>query len=186
VTVDEESRFRAWAVGVRPRLRRTAFLLSGDWHLAEDLAQDALVRVYAVWVRVSQTGSPDAYAMRTLVNCHRAAVRRPWRREHVTDSVPDVRATQGTSGADDDRDVLVAALGRLGRSQRTIVVLRYWDDISVEDVAATLGLSPGTVKSQSARGLARLRALLDDLDAGPGHARPILPPLVSLETGDRS
>jgi RNA polymerase sigma-70 factor (sigma-E family) len=164
-----EAEFRTWAAPARVRLRRTAFLLCGDWHLAEDLTQDTLVRVYAVWDRVSASGPPDAYAVRTLVNCQRAAARRPWRREHVVADVPDRADARPSAGSGaEERDRLIAALRGLGRSQRAIVVLRYWDDLSVDEVSQILGIAPGTVKSQSARGLARLRELLD----APPATRP--------------
>jgi RNA polymerase sigma-70 factor (sigma-E family) len=185
VTNPQEHEFRAWASAARPRLRRTAFLLSGDWHLAEDLTQDTLVRIYAVWPRVSASGAPDSYAMRTLVNCQRATARRPWRREHVVDVLPDRTQAGSATDAGDDRSVLLDALARLGGSQRTIVVLRYWEDLSVDDVAATLGLSTGTVKSQSARGLARLRTLLrDELPQVVAAGRAPVPPLSPFETGE--
>ena len=157
--------FREWAASARPRLRRTAFLLCGDWHLAEDLTQETLVGVYSVWRRVSASGPPDAYATRTLVNARRTQLRRPWRRESVVEVVPDRattdRATPGGPGIE-DRDRLLAALAELGASQRAVVVLRYWEDRSVEEVADVLGLSTGTVKSQAARGLTRLRRLLGE------------------------
>jgi RNA polymerase sigma-70 factor (sigma-E family) len=174
VSSSQEDEFRAWAVLARPRLRRTAFLLCGDWHLAEDLTQDTLVRVYAVWPRVSTSGAPDAYAVRTLVNCGRATARRPWRRERATDDLPDQAGAVSAVDARDERDVLLTALAALGGSQRAIVVLRYWEDLSVDEVARVLGVSTGTVKSQSARGLSRLRTLL-------GDAAPVL-----LETGEPS
>ncbi|RKS69363.1 RNA polymerase sigma-70 factor (sigma-E family) [Motilibacter peucedani] len=154
--------FARWAATARPRLRRTAFLLSGDWHLAEDLAQDALLRVYAVWHRASASGAPDAYARATLVNAFRAGARRPWRRERVVALVPerhDAAAADATAGLE-ERDALLVALARLGPSQRAVVVLRYWEDMSVASVADALGLSEGTVKSQAARGLDSLRRTL--------------------------
>jgi RNA polymerase sigma-70 factor (sigma-E family) len=160
VSTHAEAEFRVWAAGARPRLRRTAFLLSADWHLAEDLAQETLLRMYAVWRRVSRSGSPDAYARKTLVNLYRATLRRPSRREHVTEAVPDRATTQ--VGPHEDRDALLTALAGLGGSQREIVVLRYWEDMSVTEVAELLKLSPGTVKSQSSRALANLRELLPD------------------------
>ena len=170
------AQFRDWAAVARPRLRRTAYLLCGDWHLAEDLTQETLVRVYSVWHRVSISGAPDGYATRTLVNAHRAVLRRPWRRESAMEHLPDHSTI--TAAAVDERDALLAALAELGPSQRAIVVLRYWEDRSVDDVAGLLGLSTGTVKSQSARGLAHLRRLLgeptdaDRSDPDPGSPPP--------------
>jgi RNA polymerase sigma-70 factor (sigma-E family) len=155
MSTHDRPEFGVWAAAARPRLRRTGFLLSGDWHLAEDLAQETLLRLYAVWPRVSRSGAPDAYARRTLVNAYRGTLRRPWRREQFTDVVPDVVA--GVEGPHDDRDELLAALAGLGASQRAIVVLRYWEDMSVTDVADLLNLSPGTVRSQASRALLTLR-----------------------------
>jgi RNA polymerase sigma-70 factor (sigma-E family) len=155
MSTHEGTEFGVWAAAARPRLRRTGFLLSGDWHLAEDLAQETLVRMYAVWGRVSGSGSPDAYARRTLVNQYRSTLRRPWRREQLTDTVPERVA--GDAGPHEERDTLLAALAGLGASQRAIVVLRYWEDMSVSDVAALLNVSPGTVRSQASRALLTLR-----------------------------
>lgn len=152
--------FRDWAAGARPRLRRTAFLLCADWHLAEDLAQETLLRMYAVWRRVTRSGNPDGYARKVLVNLYRATLRRPSRREHLTEAVPDQATIQ--VGFHEDREALLSALADLGGSQRAIVVLRYWEDMSVTDVAELLKLSPGTVKSQASRALATLRERLPD------------------------
>jgi RNA polymerase sigma-70 factor (sigma-E family) len=156
--------FREWASVARPRLRRTAYLLTGDWHQAEDLAQEALVRVYAVWRRVAASGAPDAYAAKTVVNAYRAARRRPWRRESPVDPVPSQHLRARDDAAHDDREMLLAALAALGPSQRAIVVLRYWEDMSVAQVAEVLRIAPGTVKSQAARGLEHLRRVVAELD----------------------
>jgi len=164
MSTHDRTEFGVWATAARPRLRRTGFLLSGDWHLAEDLAQETLVRMYAVWPRVSRAGAPDAYARRTLVNQYRTTLRRPWRREHLTDAVPERAAAP--DGGHDERDTLLAALAGLGASQRAVVVLRYWEDMSVTDVAALLDLSPGTVRSQASRALQTLR---DRLPAEPSY-----------------
>lgn len=155
--------FRVWAATARPRLRRTAYLLCGDWHQAEDLTQDVLVRVYAVWHRVSTMQAPDAYARKAMVNTHRSALRRPWRREHVVEAVPDQVDLREQLAGYEERDALLAALAGLGPSQRAIVVLRYWEDLSVVEVADLLHLSTGTVKSQAARGLQHLRRTLTAL-----------------------
>lgn len=153
--VDE---FALWASAAAPRLRRLGFLLTGDWHRGEDLTQEALVRIYAVWPRVSRRGSPDAYATRTLINLHRTSLRRAWNREQPTAELPEVVDPTSYDGSPDT--ALLEALSRLGPSQRAVVVLRYWDDRTVDEVADLLHLSSGTVKSQAARGLANLRDLL--------------------------
>jgi len=151
--------FEQYVAARRTSLRRTAYLLCGDWDRAEDVVQDALARLYVHWRRASRAGSVDAYARRTVVNAFLAEGRRPWRRERATDVVPDTAYADPT-GAADSRDALLRALAQLGPSQRAIVVLRYWDDLSVEETAAVLGTSTGNVKSQAARGLAHLRQVL--------------------------
>lgn len=151
--------FEQYVAARRTSLRRTAYLLCGDWDRAEDVVQDALARLYVHWRRASRAGSVDAYARRTVVNAFLAEGRRPWRRERSTDVVPDTSYADPT-GAADSRDALLRALAQLGPSQRAIVVLRYWDDLSVEETAAVLGTSTGNVKSQAARGLAHLRQVL--------------------------
>jgi RNA polymerase sigma-70 factor (sigma-E family) len=155
--------FRAWAAVARPRLRRTGYLLTGDWHLAEDLTQETLLRMYAAWGRPEAV---DAYARTTLVNLHRQLLRRPSRRERVTDRLPEVAVSDRHEH--EDRQVLLAALADLGPSQRTIVVLRYWEDLPVAEVAALLRIREGTVKSQASRALAFLRTKLPEL-AGLGR-----------------
>ena len=101
------------------------------------------MRVHSVWSRVSASGTPDAYATKTLVNCLRATARRPWRRESSVDLLPEHIDPRASTETPDDRDALLAALSQLGQSQRTIVVLRYWQDLSVEAVAASLNCRPG-------------------------------------------
>jgi RNA polymerase sigma-70 factor (sigma-E family) len=160
VTTPAVEEFAVWAASAAPRLRRLGFLLSGDWHRGEDLTQETFVRIYAVWVRVSRRGSPDAYATRTLVNLHRTSLRRSWNREQPTAELPEVIDRTSYDGSPDAE--LLEALSRLGPSQRAVVVLRYWDDRTVDEVADLLHLSAGTVKSQASRGLANLRDLLGE------------------------
>lgn len=145
-------------------MRRTAYLLCGDWHRAEDLVQTALTKLYVAWPRLRRDGAVDAYARKVLVHAaideSRLAFRR---REKVVDTVPDTPAPpdapadDGTGAADVD---VRRALAALPPGQRAVVVLRYWEDLSVTDTARLLGRSEGTVKSQAAKGLAALRALL--------------------------
>jgi RNA polymerase sigma-70 factor (sigma-E family) len=145
-------------VGARSRLlRNTAYLLCGDWHRAEDLTQTALAKLYVAWRRIGHQESVDAYARRVLVRAFLDERRRPWRREHVVDVLPEVVVRADFA---DDRIDLLAALARLPRTQRAAVVLRYWADLSIAETAATLGVSDGTVKSASSRGLAALREVL--------------------------
>ena len=153
-----DQEFRGWALASRGGLRRTAFLLSGDWFLADDLVQDALIRIYGVWPRVERSGDVGAYARRVLVNLYLDYRRRPWRRERPTDQIPD-RATPADDGVG-DRDKLLAALRQVPPRQRAVLVLRFWEDLSIAQTANTLGTSAGNVKSQTSRGLTALRAAL--------------------------
>lgn len=151
--------FESYVTARRPQLRRTAYLLCGDWDRAEDIVQDTLTRLYVHWRRASRATSVDAYVRRSLVNSFLAEGRRPWRRERSTDTLPET-AYAASTDLSGDRDELRRALASLGASQRAVVVLRYWEDLSIEQTADALGCSVGNVKSQSARGLARLREVL--------------------------
>jgi RNA polymerase sigma-70 factor (sigma-E family) len=161
--------FREYASTRRGDLRRTAYLMSGDWHLADDLVQDALAKLFVHWRRIRAKGEVNPYVRRMLVNGYLATHRRAWRREVTTAAVPD---TPAPAGADyGTRDLLLRALAELQPSQRTIVVLRYWDDLSIEQTAAAVGCSTGNVKSQAARGLDHLRAALSGALAAEGGQR---------------
>src|SRR6202035_3547896 len=120
------------------RLRRTAYLLCGDWHGAEDLTQIALTRTLLAWRRISKRESAHAYAHRTLVNAYLRQRRTRRSGEVPISSVPDVA---GLPGSNDLRMVLLAALATLPPQTRAIVVLRYWEDQSVEQVAEILRCS---------------------------------------------
>lgn len=139
-------------------LRRTAFLLCGDWHRAEDVVQIALLKLYRAWSKIRADGAVEAYARRILV---RTAIdesrRQRRRRERISDQLPEVAAPAHDSDATlDARRVLATLPAR----QRAVVVLRYWEDLPIEEVALALGCAEGTVKSQAAKGLASLRRLL--------------------------
>jgi RNA polymerase sigma-70 factor (sigma-E family) len=153
-----EADFRGWASTHRSRLLSTAFLLSGDRHLAEDLAQDTLARMFSVWDRVSSSGDPDAYARRVLMNLYLDHRRRPWRREELHEVLPEsVALPAGDAGT---RYELIGALREIPPGQRAVLVLRFWEDQSVEQTAAALNTSGGNVKSQTSRGLVALREAL--------------------------
>jgi RNA polymerase sigma-70 factor (sigma-E family) len=165
---EQESEFTEYVTGRSAALGRTAHLLCGDWHKAEDLVQSVLVRLYAVWPRLRDRNALDAYVRKMLVRSYLNERRRPWRREQPTDETPEV-ATSGGFGGVESRMVLLGALAALPPRQRAVVVLRYWEDYSLEDAATALGVSVGTVKSQAARGLASLRTHLggDSPDPSP-------------------
>ena len=136
-------------------LQRTAFLLTNDWALAEDLVQTALARAYPRWNRI-QADDPEGYLRRVLVNTWSSWWRRRWRGEVPTETLPEAAGPDAYASAD-RKDALRAALARLPRRQRAIVVLRYHEDMSEAQVADALGISAGTVKSQASRALAKLR-----------------------------
>lgn len=139
-------------------MRATAFLLCGDWHRAEDLVQTAFTRLYLRWNRVQRHESLDPYVRKVLIHAFVDESRWGWwRRERPHETTAD---RQASDVAPDDRMMLLAALARVPPKQRAVLVLRYWQDLSVEETAAALGCSPGTVKSQAARGLDALRALI--------------------------
>lgn len=151
--------FTAYVAERRAHLYRTAFLLCGDPHRAEDIVQTALAKLYSAWGRASRMDSVDAYARRIVVNSHVDEVRRPWRRERpVEGSALDRVAPAGLSP--EDADALWSALRGLAPGQRRVVVLRHYWGLSVDETAADLGISPGTVKSQTSEALARLREAL--------------------------
>jgi RNA polymerase sigma-70 factor (sigma-E family) len=150
---DEE--FDEFAVAAWPRLLRSAYLLCGDHHLAEDLVQTALARTYARWRHVRRDDAL-AYARRVLVNLNVDRLRRR-RPIEVRDAIPD-RADPGEGNAGpDDRDEVVRLLATLTEKERRVVVLRHYFDLSEAVVAKEIGISPGTVKSTLSRALAKLR-----------------------------
>jgi len=155
-------------------VRATAFLLCGDWHLAQDLTQTVFVRLYRAWPRIGRRDTIEHYVRRTLLRVFLDERRRPWRRERPSVELAD---HGGAAPADhaDDRMILRQALAAVPARQRAVLVLRYWEDLSVEQVADLLGCSTGNVKSQSARALDKLRAVLGDeaAESGPlAHSQP--------------
>jgi len=157
VGVAEE--FTDFAAGAAPRLRRTAFLLCGNWHTAEDLAQATLAKMFVSWRRISRQDAVYAYASRTLVNTYLASRRRRRGREVLSGWLPEAAVEPP---ACEVRMVVLDALATLPPKARVVVVMRYWADMSVEQVADLLGCSTGNVKSQSARALGKLRVLLEE------------------------
>jgi RNA polymerase sigma-70 factor (sigma-E family) len=151
--------FTEFAAAELVRLRRTAFLLCGDWHAAEDLTQIALTKTLLSWRRISKQQNAHAYAHRTLVNTY-LGQRRPRRSGEIpVDQVPEHAGRPGTAEL---RVVLMSALASLPPQARAVVVLRYWEDLSIEQVAGILRCSAGNVKSQSARALQKLREQLGE------------------------
>ncbi|MDF1605200.1 SigE family RNA polymerase sigma factor [Nocardioides sp. YIM 152315] len=142
-----------------PGLYRTAYLMLGDHQLAEDLTQTALAKTYGSWRTVKDPAAAPAYARVVLANTAASWFRRrSWRNEQPTAQLPDAGVEHDPS----TRTTVVDALATLPPRQRAVVVLRYYDDLSVRDVAHALGISEGTVKSQTSDALATLRDLLGE------------------------
>ncbi|MFC8448504.1 SigE family RNA polymerase sigma factor [Kitasatospora sp. NPDC057223] len=153
---ERDGEFQRFVTPAWPRLLRTAFLLAGDRHTAEDLVQTTLEKTYAAWGRVRRTDDPYAYVRRILLNEQAGR----YRRRLPEFLVPAVPEHPGGDGYDrlDERTVLLRALAALPPGQRQAVVLRYWEDLSETQAAAAMNCSVGTVKSQASKGLAKLRA----------------------------
>ena len=144
-------------------LYRTAYLLVGERTLAEDLVQTALAKTYASWGKVRDVSAAPGYARTALVNTAASWFRRKsWRNERPTEVLPE--HTHPVDRVDlSDRPALVDALARLAPRQRAVVVLRYYEDLTVSETARALGCSEGTVKSQTHDALSRLRTLLGEV-----------------------
>ncbi|HEU5470293.1 MAG TPA: SigE family RNA polymerase sigma factor [Actinophytocola sp.] len=156
---DRDTEFVAYFASRADAMRGTAYLLCGDWHRAEDLTQAAFVKLYLAWRRISRHDALDAYTRRILVHTFISDGRRGWfRREQAVDALPEPPPTG--PAAPEDRQLLLAALAGLPPRQRAVLVLRYWEDLSVEETARLLRCTTGTVKSQAARGLQTLRGRL--------------------------
>ena len=142
------------------RIHRAAVLLCGDHHLAEDLTQTTFTKVYAAWPAVSGADSPIAYTRKVLLRTFLSHRRLRRSAEWPVQTVPETRAEEPDPGTRLD---LLAALRRLPPPDRAVLVLRYWEDLSVARSAELLGIRETTCRARSARALARLRALLPDL-----------------------
>jgi RNA polymerase sigma-70 factor (sigma-E family) len=145
-------------------LVRSAVLLGSSIHEAEDLAQATLLRCHLSWSRVVAADNRDAYVSRILLNCLRASRRRRWWGERPSSRVPDVAVPDRSDDVAAELTVR-AALGRLSQGQREVVVLRYFVMLTERQVADTLSIAPGTVKSRLSRALTQLAgdSALDDL-----------------------
>ncbi|WP_295695981.1 SigE family RNA polymerase sigma factor [Lapillicoccus sp.] len=167
-----DAAFTDFMVQAEPSLMRTAWLLTGSTEAARELVQVALVKTYVSWAKV-RPETALAFARRVLVN-HKVDVWRSRSREVLTDTLDRPVAAGGTtgSGASDDRDEIVRLLARLPEQQRKTVVLRFYADLSERDTADALGVSVGTVKAATSRGLATLRELSGLPAPDPATRRP--------------
>jgi RNA polymerase sigma-70 factor (sigma-E family) len=149
--------FARFAKGRQRALQQTAWLLTGDWALAEDLVQTALIRSWPRWERIGRRGDPELYVRRVMVNTWMAWSRRRWRGEKPSAAVPDSRAPGDVAAEVAVRVAVRDALGSLTARQRAVLVLRVYDDLSEAQVAQVLDCAVGTVKSTMARAAAKLR-----------------------------
>lgn len=156
-----DSEFEEFARARAAHLYRSAWLLCGDTHLAEDLVQETLAKVYVAWRRRlgAPIDNPAAYAQTVLARTHISAMRRRSSTERPVRSLPE---QAGTDDHHDLRLTLAEALGRLEPLDRAVLVMRYLDDVSVAGTAESLDVSPGAVRNRSLRALARIRPLLGD------------------------
>jgi RNA polymerase sigma-70 factor (sigma-E family) len=156
--VDAKADNFAQFVEARERaLQRTAWLLTGDWALAEDLVQTALARSWLRWDRITRSDDPEIYVRRVIMNTWRTWRRRRWRSETASAVLPDTAAPDDVAAEVAVREALRYVLGKLTDRQRTIVVLRIFDDLSEAQVARILDCPVGTVKSTMSQALAKLR-----------------------------
>lgn len=160
---DQEAEFGEFVTGRTERLRVFAYLCCGDWHRAEDAVQTALIRLYGAWGR-AQKASVEAYVRRIIVNVLIDEHRLSWfRRVNIGgEEAGPSRAAVADGQRTDERLMLTEALQRLPKRQRAAVVLRFWEDLPVEQTAQIMGCSTGAVKNLTMRGLATLRGLLTD------------------------
>jgi RNA polymerase sigma-70 factor (sigma-E family) len=154
----DDTEFVQFVDGHGRELRRTAYLMCGDWQRAEDATQDALVKLYVAWPRLERSGGLRAYAHRAVSTAVVDQSRRPWRREVGGKVLPD--AGHDPIEQVDRHLAVVAALQDLPHRRRQCVVLRYFADLSVAETAQQLGVAAGTVKSQTARALEQVRDAL--------------------------
>jgi RNA polymerase sigma-70 factor (sigma-E family) len=162
--IDEQDGFRDFVTARMASLRTLAYVTCGDWHTAEDAVATALAKLYPRWHRVER---PDLYAQTMVFHAAVDETRRSWRRRErsASDALPEL-TLRDPAGATDERVRVRAALLEVPPRQRAVLFLRYYQGLDIEEAAQVLGCSAGTVKSQSARGLKRLRQILaaDDID----------------------
>jgi len=164
----------------RPLLR-AAYALTSDWAQAEDLLQTALTKTYLRWHALDDVEAGEAYLRRVMFTTYARWWRRKWRGELPTETLPD-QAGDGPYADADRRDALRRALAMLPRRQRVMLVLRFFEDVTEAQVAETLGVSVGTVKSTTSKALAKLR-VRDDLSDHAATTVVVPPRVIDLSTG---
>jgi RNA polymerase sigma-70 factor (sigma-E family) len=149
-------------MGESAGLLRTAWMLTGERAVAEDLVQTALAKTWPHWSRISHHGNPSAYVRTVMVRTFASWMGRRWNGEIPSEHVPERAVDDPAFSSMDDRDSLYRALADLPRRQRAAVILRHYLDLSEQEAAEALGCSVGSVKSHASRGLARMRELVAD------------------------
>jgi RNA polymerase sigma-70 factor (sigma-E family) len=173
--VDSEAveRFRVYVTERLPSLIRFGYVLTGEPDAAHDLVQSALERTFAAWARVRNTDDPEGYVRTTMVHLYANQKRRRAWRERATAELPDTALGSDSTASLDLRHSMWEALRRLPPRQRAVMVLRFYEDRSEVEVAGLLGCSVGTVKSQSAKAMVKLRGAVELSDAPDGEVRPV-------------
>ena len=162
-----DAEFTEYLQARQPSLLRTAYLLTGDRHTAEDVLQTSLAKLYLAWDKINDRSSVDGYVRRIMVNENNSLWRRPWKkREHASDVMPD--ASYVDSYDDGRSQALWDVVQSLPPKARAVVVLRYYEQMSEAETADVLGISTGTVKSQCSRAFAALRDRMP-AELHPGH-----------------
>jgi RNA polymerase sigma-70 factor (sigma-E family) len=152
-------------------LLRFAYLLTGDTHSAADLVQEALERTGLRWRRVRRQDSPEAYVRQAILNGHLNHRRRRRREQLVADAPETSRYDSGRYDAEPRDEALWTLLGSLPPQQRAVLVLRFYEDLTEAEIARVLGCAIGTVKSNSSRALAKLRAAMPTVDSAGGDRK---------------
>ena len=155
--MDEPEGFREFVEGRSSDLLRSAWLLTGDWHAAEDLVQTALVKTWPHWNRLVRRDRPELYVRKVMLTTYLA-----WRKRRSASEVPIAEVVEAASGSSIDaelRNVVMSAWRELPPRQRAVVVLRYFDDLTEAETAEALGCTVGTVKTHSSRAMAHLRGV---------------------------
>ncbi len=165
--------FEEFVLARTPALLRFGYLLTGDAARAEDVLQEALLKVHRHWTRLVSTGTPEAYVRRTMVNEYVSWRRLRSSREQPAE-IPDEPTSEAPEAGLAERDALWRAMARLPRRQRAVLVLRFYEDLPESEIAAVLGCASGTVRSLATRALHTLRS---DPDVGPDDGRRALVPL---------
>lgn len=165
--IEDETGYREFAAVQLRALQRPAYLLCGDWHTAQDLVQTTLVKMYGAWSRLGPDVDRHAYARRVLVNAYISQRRRHWWRREISTG-EDLSELAGSRDDDlGEREEQLALLMTLPPRQRAVIVLRFWEDFSVEQTAQALGIATGTVKSQTSEALKTLRIALNHEERTP-------------------